>query len=285
MRLLPERANPDGEGDAGQESASYGRANPRNHEQHALPLYVLQPDSGGHQTRRQNARRRSSGCGQSGARGRRMSTSSIPRQVEEVLSMHRRGFLKTAGLLFVGFAAPPAPAADPPGPYPIVDPRKLDSWIVIHENNTATFYVGKTDPGQGTGTGFRQLMSDELDMAFEKTTCIMGSTDITVDQVGSGGSTAMERDSWPMRRVAAEGRRVLLEMASARLDVPVDRLNVREGVITVTSDPSRRVSYGQLIGGKRFNVALTGNNINAIAGLAKVKPVQALRNVGQSPPR
>ena len=36
------------------------------------------------------------------------------------------------------------------------------------------------------------MMSDELDIAFDKTTCIMGSTDITVDQGGSGGSTAME---------------------------------------------------------------------------------------------
>jgi len=28
-------------------------------------------------------------------------------------------------------------------------------------------------------------MSDELDIAYDKTTCIMGSTDITVDQGGS----------------------------------------------------------------------------------------------------
>ncbi len=33
----------------------------------------------------------------------------------------------------------------------------------------------------------------------------------------------MERDSWPMRRVAAEARRVLLDMASDTLKVPVDR--------------------------------------------------------------
>jgi nicotinate dehydrogenase subunit B len=136
-----------------------------------------------------------------------MSISVIPQQVEDVLATHRRGFLKTAGLLFVGFASPNTLAADEPGPYPLVDPRKLDSWIVIHANNTATFYVGKTDPGQGTGTGFRQLMSDELDIAFDKTTCIMGSTDITVDQVGAGGSSAMERDSLPMRRAAAEALR------------------------------------------------------------------------------
>jgi len=31
-------------------------------------------------------------------------------------------------------------------------------WIVIHEEPiTATFYVGKTDCGQGTGTSFRQV--------------------------------------------------------------------------------------------------------------------------------
>src|SRR5207245_2399145 len=45
--------------------------------------------------------------------------------------------------------------------------------------------------------------------------------------------------------------------------------------------------YGELIGGKRFNVALTAEN-NAIAnttGVAKVKPVQQLKMVGQSPQR
>ena len=51
------------------------------------------------------------------------------------------------------------------------------------------------------------------------------------------------------------------------------------------ADPSKRVTYGQLIGGKKFNVALTGNNVDATTGLAKVKPVQELKIVGQSPQR
>jgi len=210
-----------------------------------------------------------------------MNTSRIPEQIEEILSTHRRGFFKTAGLLFVGFAAPNSPAADGPGPYPVVDPRKLDSWIVIHENNTATFYVGKTDPGQGTGTGFRQLMSDELDIAFDKTTCIMGSTDITVDQVGAGGSSAMERDSLPMRRVAAEGRRVLLEMASTRFGVPVDQLTVSEGVIAIKADPSKHVTYGELIGGQKFNVTLSGNTPNSVSGKAKIKTIPEFKYAGK----
>jgi CO/xanthine dehydrogenase Mo-binding subunit len=202
----------------------------------------------------------------------------------------RRDFLKTSGVLVVsvgalGIADPLALVAQAAGPYPDPDFRQLDSWIAIHEDNTATFYVGKTDCGQGTGTSFRQMMSDELDIAYDKTTCVMGSTDNTVDQGGSGGSDAIQTDGWPMRRVAAEARRVLLEMASTRFGVPVDALAVSSAVITVKADPTRKVTYGELIGGKKFHVSLTGSNIDATTGIAKVKPVQELKFVGQSPQR
>ena len=221
----------------------------------------------------------------------------IPEHIEDLLEKQngtasRRDFLKTSGMLVVsigaaGLAGPLATVAgaQAAGPYPDPNFRQLDSWIVIHENNTATFYVGKTDCGQGTGTAFRQMMSDELDIAYDKTTCIMGSTDVTVDQGGSGGSDAIQTDGWPMRRVAAEARRVLLGLASTRFGVPVEQLAVSEAVITVNADPSKRVTYGELIGGKRFNVALTGNNIDATTGVAKVKPVQELKIVGKSPQR
>src|SRR5262249_30366969 len=178
---------------------------------------------------------------------------------------------------------PFAGAGDAAGPYPDPDFRQLDAWIAIHADNTATFSVGKTDCGQGTGTAFRQMMSDELDIAFEKTTCVMGSTDITVDQGGSGASDAIQVDGWPMRRVAAEARRVLLNMAAARFGTTAEQLAVRDGVITVKGDQSKSVSYGELIGGQRFNVILTGANIDATTGVARVKPVQELRLVGQSP--
>src|SRR5437879_7285528 len=110
------------------------------------------------------------------------------------------------------------------------------------------------------------MMADELDLPYASTTCIMGSTDTTVDQGGSGGSDALQTDGWPMRRVAAEARRVLLEMASQRLSVPVDQLTVSAGIITVKGDSSRKVTYGELIGGKRFNVTLRGNNVDATTG-------------------
>ena len=229
----------------------------------------------------------------------------IPTQVEDVLERRhadttsRRDFLKSSGLFVVSVSAaavtgtgPLAAAAEgeavgaqTAGLYPDPDFRQLDSWIVIHGDNRATFYVGKTDCGQGTGTAFRQMMSDELDIAYDNTSLIMGSTDVTPDQGGSGGSDAIQRDGWPMRRVAAEARRVLLELASERFEVPVEQLDVNEAMIRLTSDPSRSVTYAELIGGRRFNVTLTGRDINETTGVAKVKPVQELRIVGQSPKR
>ena len=206
----------------------------------------------------------------------------IPKQVEDALRS-RRSFLKGAGLLVVGLHAQ-APVTSP-GPYPDPNFRQLDSWIVIHQDNTATFYVGKTDCGQGTGTAFRQMMSDELDIAYDNTSLIMGSTDVTVDQGGSGGSDAIQTDGWPARRVAAEARRVMLELASKHFAVAATQLGVSDGVITLKADSSRKVTYGELIGGKRFHVMLTGANVNATTGLAKVKTVQELKMVGQSPQR
>ena len=204
----------------------------------------------------------------------------------------RRDFIKSSGYLVVGVAAIANAGpfdldvlAQGAGPYPDPDFRQLDSWIVIREDNTATFFVGKTDLGQGTGTAFRQIMADELDMPYARTSCVMGSTDVTVDQGGSGGSDALQTDGWPMRRVAAEARRVLLEMAAARFSVPVAQLAVTDGVITVTGDTSRRVTYGELIGGRKFNVTLRGTNTDATTGQATVKTVQQLKIVGQSPQR
>jgi len=219
--------------------------------------------------------------------------TSVPPEVDAAVQRadgaSRRDFLKSTGLLVVSFSvagvAAPLQTAQGPGPYPDPDFRQLDTWIVIREDNTATFFVGKTDPGQGTGTAFRQIMSDELDMPYDRTSCVMGATDVTPDQGGSGGSDALQVDGYPMRRAAAEARRVLLEMASARLGVPVSQLYVRDGVVSVEADPSRKVTYGQLIGGRRFNVTLTGDNVNAATGIAPLKNVQDLKTSGQPLPR
>ncbi|HEY4338920.1 MAG TPA: molybdopterin cofactor-binding domain-containing protein [Steroidobacteraceae bacterium] len=218
----------------------------------------------------------------------------LPPELEEALGRlnrsSRRSFLAASGALAITLSLGAVPRARalaqaplaPAGPYPDPDFLKLDTWIVIHPDNTATFFVGKTDGGQGTGTAFRQMMCDELDIAYDKTRLVMGCTDITPDQGGSGGSTSVERDGRPMRRVAAEARRALLELGGKHLAMPVEMLVVANATISVRSNPQRNVTYAELIGGKRFNIELTGQNVNLTTGKAAIKPVSDLRVVGRS---
>ena len=119
--------------------------------------------------------------------------TDIPEHIEEALAQSgstasRRDFLKGSGLFVISLGATSvashplaalAGAAQAPalgaGPYPDPNYKQLDSWIVIRPDSTATFYVGKTDLGQGTGTAFRQIMADELDIAYDKTSVVMGA--------------------------------------------------------------------------------------------------------------
>ncbi|HAY47202.1 MAG TPA: hypothetical protein DCY55_13110, partial [Gammaproteobacteria bacterium] len=221
------------------------------------------------------------------------SSLQLPKNVEDALlqsdpSTSRRNFLKSSGalILTVGantiFGSKVRAQSMDSGPFTDPDFLELDTWIVIHPDNTASFFVGKTDGGQGTGTAFRQMMCDELDIAYDKTDLVMGSTDTTPDQGGSGGSDGVERDGWPMRRVAAEARRVLLRLASEHLSIPVTDLTANNAVISSKSDASKSVTYAELIGGRTFDVSLKGENVNATTGEANVKSVSELNVIGQS---
>src|SRR5258706_8737754 len=96
MRLLPERADHDGQGAAGQESESNRCADPRGDGPDPVPLHDLLPSSGRHQAR--------------GKGGRMTSFTKIPKHIEDLLEKRngttsRRDFLKTSGMLVVSVSA------------------------------------------------------------------------------------------------------------------------------------------------------------------------------------
>ena len=139
----------------------------------------------------------------------------VPQAVDDALARwggatSRRDFLKTSGLFVFGvsgvgavgagrwgFGREPVGDASPePASYPDPDFLQLDSWLVVHEDGSATFYVGKTDGGQGTGTATQQMMCDELDIAFDQATVVMGRTDMTVDRAAPAARTRSSATPW-----------------------------------------------------------------------------------------
>jgi nicotinate dehydrogenase subunit B len=208
------------------------------------------------------------------------------------MPLSRREFLKASGALFVSAAGPAfigdalAQAASVAGGKPPLLPTELDSWVAIGRDGRVTAFFGKMDMGQSLDIAIAQIVADELDVAVDKVDVVMGDTALTCNQGGASGSTGIFQGGRPLRNASAEARRLLVQAASQELGLPADHLRVDDGVVSAISDPSKRIGYAELIGGRYFNHQvewnkLTGNPMD-IKVQAKPKSPSEYRVVGKS---
>src|SRR6266446_3818140 len=205
------------------------------------------------------------------------------------LSLSRREFLKASGALIVSAAGPAcigeSLAQTAAGKPPLV-PTELDSWVAILPDGRVTAFFGKMDMGQSLDIAIAQIVADELDVDVAKVDVVMGDTALTCNQGGASGSTGIQTGARPLRSAAAEARRLLVQSASQKLGLPVEQLRVDDGVVSAVSDPAKKASYAELIGGRHFNRKVewnkqTGNAMD-IKVEAKPKPPSEYRVVGKS---
>jgi nicotinate dehydrogenase subunit B len=165
-------------------------------------------------------------------------------------------------------------------------PDRLATYISIDQDGSAVGYIGKVDMGQGTEIGWIKMIAEELDLRPDRVSMVQGHTDQTINMGGASGSTGIWKGGAALRTAAAEARRVLIEMAAEKLAVPAERLAVADGVISDKSDASRKISYGDLVGGRYFDVELEWNqmlgNDLLIKGKAKPKPPGEYKVVGKA---
>ncbi len=204
----------------------------------------------------------------------------------------RRQFLKSAGALIVSFNLFPAAtnvfAQAAPTSTGDLDPQSLDSWLAVAQDGTVTIFTSKVELGTGIETALAQIAAEELDVSWKRVKVIMGDTALTVDQSATGGSRTVERAGPQIRQAAAAARKELLRRAAENLGAPIEKLNVRDGVVSVQDSPAKQVSYAQLIGGKRFNVKITAEGVAAELKLAQnvsPKHVKEYSTVGTPVPR
>jgi CO/xanthine dehydrogenase Mo-binding subunit len=190
----------------------------------------------------------------------------------------RRDFLGFAGAsgLFIlfGTAAQAAPQLVParPAGYPM----DFNAYLRIGPDGRVGCFVGKVEMGQGNTTALAMLAAEELDVPLERVDMLMGDTDLCPWDGGTGGSLSIWQFGPVLTAAAAEARAVLLGMAGERLQAPVDRLEVKDGVVSVKGAPERQVGYGDLVQGKRIERHLAD---------ARPKPASGYTLVGRSAPR
>jgi len=131
-------------------------------------------------------------------------------------------------------------------------PEDPNAYLRIDADGRVTLFSGKIEMGQGVHTSLAQMAAEELGVALDAITMVMGDTDLCPWDAGTWGSLTTRMFGPAVRAAAAEARAVLLKLAAERLGVPRARLAVANGVVSVEGDPSRRVTYGELAAGRRI---------------------------------
>ena len=191
----------------------------------------------------------------------------------------RRSVLGGGSLtLLFSLTAPQAlgqPAA-PALPGDLARNPELDSWIRIGRDGGVTLKTGKVELGQGILTAFGQICADELDVDLGRLQIVSGDTRVCPREGVTAGSFSMPEGGTAVRFAAAETRRVLLDLAAARLGAPAAGLTVSDGVV---ADPAsgRSIGYGELVDDQTLHRQASGE--------ARPKPPAAHRYVGHPTPR
>ena len=193
------------------------------------------------------------------------------------VSVNRRDFAKGLGGIVLAFTLDPARRATAATAArccrgSLNGNRKLDAWIRINADGSATVFTGKVELGQGIVTALAQIAAEELDLPLARVNMISGDTGRTPNEGMTAGSQSVENSGTALRLAAAEVRAILIELASSRLEMSADSLSVADGVISAAN--GKRISYAELAASADLN--------REASATVRPKPVGLHKIVGQS---
>ena len=156
-------------------------------------------------------------------------------------------------------------------PAALTDARRLSQRVHFERDGTVSIASGKVELGQGIATALLQIAAEELDVEISRIRLLPASTAYSPDEGVTSGSLSIQDGGKALREACAKVRRLLLEKAARRFDVPVQELRVEHGTIR---GRDIKVSYWEF-----------AEDEGEIPGDAPVKPQAAYTVVGASVPR
>lgn len=106
-------------------------------------------------------------------------------------------------------------------------------WFEVTSQNTVIVHSPKVEMGQGTFTGIAQMAADELSLSMDQVQVVhAASVTGNIDSLATGGSTSISSLWKPLRELASMLREMLLTEASRKMNVEVNQLTIKEGIIS-----------------------------------------------------
>ena len=114
--------------------------------------------------------------------------------------------------------------------------------VSVAKTGEISLLTGLMDVGEGATTVLPQMTAEILGVAPEDVITVFGDSATTPEAPITAGSTATFSTGSALVRAAAEVRRQLLDLASDGLEAPVMELDIMDGRVFVTTDPSRSMA-------------------------------------------
>jgi nicotinate dehydrogenase subunit B len=172
---------------------------------------------------------------------------------------------------YAGVLGPGLVSVAPPAASPGAWASSGGAWLHVGADGVTAF-SGKVDVGQDNRTALRALVAEELCVEPVDVTLVQGDTDVCPFDVGTFGSQSMPVAGEALRRAAAGARRVLIELAAARWEVPPEGLDARDGAVVGTAGAAR-LPYADLVRGLR--------RVDVVAGEPPLRAAADRRLVGR----
>lgn len=192
----------------------------------------------------------------------------------------RRRLLASGDVLLVTRTPQPAarPAPGQPGAASSYVAPEPDVFIAMFGDGRVMAFNGHVDLGTGIRTALAQIVAEELDLAPDAVSVVLGHTAEAPNQGPTIASATIQISAIPLRKAAAQARHQLLALAADYLQTDVSLLQVRDGIVSARADAGKQISYAHLLHGQRIELALA-------AGDVALKPADQYRIVGSNTQR
>ncbi|MDE0552985.1 MAG: xanthine dehydrogenase family protein molybdopterin-binding subunit [Candidatus Poribacteria bacterium] len=146
-------------------------------------------------------------------------------------------------------------------------------YVSVHEDGSVRIFHGSMDI-TGTDTAISQIIAEILTVPYESVTIRRGDTDSAPYSTGSGGSVVTFTMGNTAKLAAEDAHQRVLELASERLNMNVDNLELKDGAVhVVTADPPKSISLGELAA---YSLSTTGGPIVGKGSFARQPSTPAL---------
>ena len=180
------------------------------------------------------------------------------------MRLNRRSFIKNTGYVAVGFTLLPNVQwildTDCEMDYtPLVDAPAIQDWIQILENGNIRVITGKMELGQGIRIAIAQVAAEELNTPIERIEVNLADTGVTPNEGYTAGSQSIVRSAMAVLKAAAAAAEVLLNRASAEIEVERKDLYIQNEKIVSKKDGTKH-SFKQILQGAQIEELTSGSS-------------------------